>query len=212
MQKVQSRAERFSDPEENPPEALHRFVGLMKCDYGSCGETGTIAGNFLVEWYAGQDAEETSYQVLSLVPSPLPFPLGKKVPKAVEQTIREAAALFWPDHKAAVTRAREVIAAVLTDLGLPTLTANGKDMRLADRIGLFAKLDAGKWSEQAEIIEAAKWLANEGTHDAITRDDALDAFAMLETVIDDIYVRTRHDLLAKVKKINAAHKPPARSA
>jgi len=56
------------------------------------------------------------------------------------------------------------------------------------------------------MVEAAKWIGNEGAHQAVDRDDVLDAFEMLETVIEDIYVRTRHELLDKVRRTNAKHR------
>jgi hypothetical protein len=79
-----SRSERLEQdaPSANHNERLWRFVGLLKCDFRSCGETATVAGNHLTEWY--QDGSEDgitqeSYEVFSLVPSPLPF----KIPRSV---------------------------------------------------------------------------------------------------------------------------------
>jgi hypothetical protein len=130
------------------------------------------------------------------------------VPRPIELVIREASALFWVDHKAAANRSREAIETILTDHSVPTVGAKGAPIRLHRRIESFAALEDGKWAEQAEIIEAAKWIGNEGTHATIDRETALDAFEMLETVIDDIYVRTRHAVLAKVRSTNAKHRKP----
>lgn len=212
MKQIQSRSERLdqAEPDHYHDEKLDRFVALLKCDARSCGETATLAGNYLSHWINDGSEEghtDISYEVLSVIPSPLPFKIGKRVPKPIEDRIREAAALFWIDHKAAANRSREAIEAILTDLGVTSTTLKGKPMRLADRIDRFAELEGGKWSEQAEIIEAAKWIGNDGTHAVIDREDAIDAFVMLETVIDDIYVRTRHAVLDKVRATNAKHRP-----
>ena len=140
------------------------------------------------------------------MPAPLPFEVDQRIPKPIEHLVREAVALFWADHRAAASRVREVIEAVLTDLEIPTQDTKKGRLTLHRRIELFAKLENEKWKEQAEVIEAAKWIGNDGTHDTVTRDECLDAFEMLELVLDDIYVRTRHDLLARVRERNARHR------
>lgn len=141
------------------------------------------------------------------MPSPLPFLIGPKVPKPVDALIREAAALYWLDQAAAVSRVREAIEAILTDLGAPERSAGGKRLALHGRIAAFRTSAEGQWDEQADIIEAAKWIGNEGTHETVSRDAALDAFEMLETVIDDLYVRSRHVLLEKVRATNDRFRP-----
>jgi hypothetical protein len=206
MNEVASRKERLSDDDQY--EHLNRFIALLKCDYPSCGESATVAGDHhSIYINDGSDAgyDEHSYEVFSIVPSPLPFRLDKKIPVAIAKIVREAAALFWADHKAAANRSREVIEAVLTDLGIPETKPKGGWMALHKRIELFALLDNGKWAEQAEILEAAKWLGNEGTHATISREEAIDAFDMLEAVLNDIYVRQRDELLKKVKATNTKY-------
>lgn len=208
-----SRTERRSREDEryNHDERLDRFTGHMVCDHKSCGETATFVGDIhtLRLFNDGsEDHVDTSYRARSIVPAPLPFPIGPKVPKAAAALIREAAALYWLDQAAAVSRVREALGAILTDLGAPEFGANGKRLPLHQRIAAFRTLAAGRWGEQADIIEAAKWIGNEGTHDTVSRDAALDAFEMLETVIDDFYVRSRHALLEKVRATNDRFRTP----
>jgi hypothetical protein len=107
------------------------------------------------------------------------------------------------DPTAAASRLREAIEAVLTHRGISTHTAKGHKLSLHKRIELFRELDDGGWAEQADYIEAAKWLGNEGTHQTLGREDALDAFAMLEKVLDDLYVGEALSLKTKVVTTNA---------
>lgn len=212
---VQSRKERLdqSDPDHYHAETLDRFVGLLKCDDRLCGETATIAGNYYTHWVndGSEDGHrDISYEVLSVIPSPLPFKIEKAVPKPIEVIIREAACLFWLDHKAAANRSREAIEAILSHFGIAETRPKGSPLPLHERIDLFRKLDGGKWGEQADMIEAAKWIGNAGTHATIERDEALDAFDMLERVIDDIFVRSRHAFLDKVQATLAKHRPPTK--
>jgi hypothetical protein len=207
FQEVESRRERYDDG--NPDEKLKRFIALLKCDYRSCGETATVAGDHLTHWLNdGSDHGyiDEGYKIFSIVPSPLPFNLDIKVPPAIAAIVREAAALFWVDHKAAANRSREVIEAILTNLGVPATGPQGGKRPLHSRIEAFGKIENGKWLEQANVFEAAKWIGNEGTHATISRDDALDAFEMLEMVLDDIYVRARHSLLEKVQATNSKYR------
>jgi hypothetical protein len=208
-----SRAERRSREEEryNHNEQLDRLTGHLICDHKQCGETATFAGDIhtLRLFRDGpEDYIDTSYRARSILPAPLPFPIGPKVPKAVAALIREAAALYWLDQAAAVSRVREAIGAILTDLAAPEHSPTGKRLALHKRIAAFRTLADGRWDEQADIIEAAKWIGNEGTHETVSRDAALDAFEMLETVIDDLYVRSRHALLEKVRATNDRFRSP----
>lgn len=215
VQLIDSRAERIGmdDPSANHDDRVARFVAHLKCDAPACGETGTLAGNRNAFSYrvSGEDdgcQTDISYQVLSVIPSPLPFRISPKIPRPIELLIREAASLFWSDHKAAATRIREAVEAILTDVGAPEISPRGKALNLHQRIDRFRELEDGKWAEQADLIEAAKWIGNLGAHDTITRDDALDAFDMLETVLDDMFVRARHDILAKARATNTKHRKP----
>lgn len=195
----------------NHDEHLDRVTGHLICDHKPCGETATLAGDFYtlrIFRDGDEDYLDRSYRARSIIPSPLPFPVGPKVPKTVEALIREAAALYWMDPAAAVTRVREAIEAILSDRGTPELNAKGKRLRLHERIEQFRTVADGQWSEQADIIEAAKWIGNEGTHEAGSCEATLDAFEMLETALEDIYVRTRHTLLEKVRTTNARARQP----
>lgn len=211
---TESRAERIrmGDPSENHDDTVDRFVAHMKCDAPNCGETGTLAGNRnnFRFWVPQEDAyhSEVSFEVLSVIPSPLPFRIPPKVPRPIELKIREAATLFWTDQKAAASRVREAIEAILTDFGIPERNDKGGPIWLDTRIKLFRELDDGKWAEQADLIEAAKWIGNLGTHDTVTRDEALVAFEMLETVIEDVFVKARHNILAKARERNDKHRKP----
>lgn len=211
LHEMPSRNERLSrdDPSSNPDESLLRFTALLKCDLNPCGEVATVAGDHYTHWLPdGSDDgfNDEGFEVFSIIPSPLPFKITSKVPWPVERAVREAATLFWVDHRAAANRAREAIEAILTDLGIPTVGSKGRPLRLHDRIEDLRAFDGGKWIEQSDMIEAAKWIGNEGTHASVDREAVLDAFEMLETVIDDIYVHSRHAVLAKARSTNIEHR------
>ena len=211
LQTTTSRTERLErdDPHYNHHEFLDRFVALLKCDNPACEETGTIAGNRHQHWLPDGTEDgytDISYQVFSVVPSPLPFKLGSRVPQAVADRMREASALFWQDATAAANRAREAIGAILTDLGIETHSENKRRLNLHQRIEKLRARTDRTWGEQADLIEAIKWIGNEGTHETVSREEVLDAFELLETVIEDIYHRSRHELLARAQATNAKYR------
>ena len=78
-------------------------------------------------------------------------------------------------------------------------------MRREDRIKLFRGSDH-KWEEQVELFHAAKLIGNLATHETVTRDEVLDAFEMLEAVIEDVFVGTRRNILAKARERNHKHR------
>ncbi len=197
---------RLDDHEANRAEITERFTALMGCDF--CKEVATISGNRCEGHYGQEDGPDISYEVLSIIPAPIVIAMGNKVPTESRARITEASALLWVDPTAAASRLREAIEAVLTHQTIPTHTAKGKKFNLHERIELFRKIGGGKWADQANYIEAAKWLGNEGTHETITREEALDTFAMLEEVLDDLYVGERLKLKAKVEATLAKYQKP----
>ena len=89
---------------------------------------------------------------------------------------------------------------MLDNFGIPSKGANGHRLTLHSRIEDFAKTDA----ENGAILLAIKWLGNSGSHPGgLTRDDVLDAFDMIEYVLEDRFGTTKKDLMAKVAAVNA---------
>ena len=79
-----------------------------------------------------------------------------------------------------------------------------KLINLHDRIVEFEKKDPGI----AKKLLAIKWLGNEGSHaNTMTKNDVLDAYEILESVLDDLFVGYKKAVERKVFQINKIKKP-----
>jgi hypothetical protein len=101
------------------------------------------------------------------------------------------------------------VEALLTDKHIPTYSkpAKGKSRKplsLHDRIAVFRLKDA----ENAELLEAVKWLGNYGSHHMsnLKVEDVFIAADMLETVIARTY-DPQPSLAHTAKKINKKKGP-----
>ncbi|MCG2787057.1 MAG: DUF4145 domain-containing protein [Anaerolineae bacterium] len=62
--------------------------------------------------------------------------------------------------------------------------------------------------EIAQKLFAIKWLGNDGSHSAnMTKNDVLDAYEILEIILDDLFVGYRKLIDQKITLINERKKP-----
>jgi hypothetical protein len=193
-----------------PDWTLNRFAGFLQCSMPKCAEVAAISGSSPTELYEYQDEYEhyqkliSHFVVKSIDPTPFPIRLPAAIPDAVHEAIRVSASLIWLSAEASGNQIRQAVELMLDDIGAPSMTANGKRITLHDRIEEFAKSD----KENGEILLATKWLGNSGSHPGgLTRDNVLDAFEMLEHVLEGHYGTTKKDLMAKVAAVNAQKGP-----
>jgi len=60
----------------------------------------------------------------------------------------------------------------------------------------------------AERLHAIKWIGHEASHTGnLEKSDALDAFEILESVLDDLYTKADDRIESIVKQINRGRKP-----
>jgi hypothetical protein len=80
---------------------------------------------------------------------------------------------------------------------------------LHERIGIL-KLRA---ASVVDALLAIKWVGNAGSHlGQLTRDDVFDAFDILETVLDDLFVRNRATTQKLIRDINKRKGPRTKRA
>lgn len=215
--------ETFHQQETGPSKAAHslddwepdwitrRFAGIMKCSLAACEELVSICGTGhldLVEYhdqeYGWSRDDKDSFIVRTLHPAPIPIALPKKTPDPICDTITTASELIWTSAEATGNQLRQAVELFLDDVGIPATNAKGDRLSTHARIKKFEKQD----QENGEVLLATKWLGNSGSHPGgLTRDDVLDAFDMLEYVLENHYGTTKKSLLAKVAAINAQKGP-----
>lgn len=202
-----------SNHDENgwDPEWIeNRFAGLLRCDFGNCGEIVAIAGTaHIVETY-GYDEEDQQtqeyldyYTPLSLTPAPLPIRPPFDTPELVEGSLREAAGLLWQSAEGAANQIRQAVEHLMDAQGMAQALPP-KFISLDKRIAEFHAKDA----KNAELLLAVKWLGNSGSHaGGLTRNDVLDAFDLVELVLVNLYDSTTAKLIAKAQAINLQKGP-----
>lgn len=198
-------------PEWEPEWIEKRFAGFLKCSLPTCAEIASISGTTNLQLHEIQDDEHgwvqddrDLFKVRSIWPAPIPITYPERTPEPVEKAIATAASLIWVSAEAAGNHLRQAVELFLDDVGIIATDKNGKRLTTHRRIEKFEKKD----KENGEILLATKWLGNSGSHPGgLTRDDVLDAFDMLEYVLENQYGTTKKELLAKVAAINANKGP-----
>jgi hypothetical protein len=194
-----------------------RYSVILKCNNPDCLERVASCGRGFVreidEFSDNEDGSPAVYfeDVFApeyFYPSLKLFPLPSNCPKSVASKVIGSFNLFFADPPAAANYVRKAVDEILTEKGVPRYTTSNRGKRaritLHDRIVAF---EVNK-PDIAKKLFAIKWLGNEGSHaDTITKNDVLDAYEILEWVIDDLYVRYRESLEKKVSKINKNKKP-----
>lgn len=194
----------------DPDWIFNRFAGFLKCNMPGCAEIASISGNSPSDFFEYQDEHqhiqelESRFVVKSIDPSPIPIQLPDDISETLKEAICVASGLIWSSPEASGNMLRQAVEILLDDLKIPSSQTNGSRITLHDRIGEFSKKD----NENGQILLATKWLGNNSSHPGgLTRDDVLDAFDMIEYVLESLFGTTRKDLLAKVAAVNAQKGP-----
>lgn len=86
-------------------------------------------------------------------------------------------------------------------------TRKRRRLSLHRRIQIFGHKDA----ELASPMQAVRWLGNEGSHPgSLKKDDLLDAFEMVEHLIDEIFEKRRKTIQEIAKAVIRAKGPRRR--
>lgn len=172
-----------------------RFTALLRCNNPGCGHVVAVLGTVSFdENYATNPDGSWERDVLSFY-TPTAFweapPIIRTCPECpgeVVDQLHRSFALYWLDHGACANAIRAAVEAILTERNVPTTMVNrdGKEVRISlhGRIEKFAASD----SITAELLLVIKLLGNVGSHgDEVTKEDLLDAYDIVEHVIDTLY-------------------------
>jgi hypothetical protein len=144
------------------------------------------------------------------LPPPRIIEIPKDCPQNVRAELVAAFMLYWCHRAAAASRLRVAVELLLTHLGLKRFEIRSasrpgrRRLSLHERIELFRQ----KNSQLGNVVLAVKWLGNEGSHPgSLTKDDLLDAFEMMEHVLDEVFVRAKSPIPKIARQINRARAP-----
>jgi hypothetical protein len=195
-----------------PEWIQNRFVGFLECSMPVCKEIATVSGTSAVKHdQIGWDEwiNTKILKVESVHPAPMPISYPAKTPPAIISGLEKASMLIWSSPESAANHIRQSVEALMDDAGFSGKTPAGAIINLHSRIEAFQATDA----ENGDVLLATKWLGNSGSHvGGVGRNDVLDAFDMIEFVLENRYGTTKAELMAKVVAVNAAKGPVKPSA
>ena len=188
---------------------VFRYSVMLECNNEKCKENVASVGYGKIDDDSLYDHDmplSEEYFPKYFLPHLKIFPISSKCPDHVAREIKRSFKLFFAESPAAANYVCKAVDAILTDKGLKRYSTNKGRTRinLHDRIISFQK----KQSILAEKLFAIKWLGNEGSHtNKMTKNDVLDAYEILEVVIDELYIGYRILVDKKVAKINKGKNP-----
>lgn len=189
----------------------NRFVGLLRCSLPGCKELAAVSGSSSVDYYQvdwDEFVDSKIFKIAAITPAPVPIRLPEDTPLPIVEKIHMASSLIWSSPESAANQIRQAVELLMDDAGVKKVTDDGKPIFLHKRIEEFSATD----EENGQVLLATKWLGNTGSHAGeISRDDVLDAFDMIEFVLENRYGTAKAELLAKVAAVNAAKGPAPKS-
>jgi hypothetical protein len=183
-----------------------RFIGVLTCDRGNCGEVVTVSGDTtLVEDFD----EEIGWGLLTvlrpqaLFPAPPIIDRPKEMPVEVDRELIKSFQLFWIDLNACANRLRVSVERLLDHFQVPRETLSKKvnkseRLDLNGRISIFEKQDA----DTAKTLTALRMIGNLGSHgDNVSRKVLLDAYEVYEDCLFEVFGKRKQRLEAIRQKI-----------
>lgn len=183
------------------------FTAELRCARSQCREVAIAAGEMRVRCEPGpMDLDYVQEFRLRFTAPALPIvEVPQGCPEDVASRVAEAGVVIWADPSAAANRLRLTIEQILDQQGVPKYpdTPKGKDVPLKthNRIDLFRRDNPGV----AAILEAVKWIGNQGSHeDVLTQRDVLEGARLLEHALRALYDTSADEIARRVRTINEA--------
>jgi hypothetical protein len=188
------------------------FIAFMVCKGVLCGEVVAVSGDYRCDEHVQQvnDEEEQTfttynYRIYSMRPGPPLIEAPKKLNADAKRHLKKAFELFWTDSASCANRLRIVVEYLLDQFDIERDTAKGDPLNLASRIEKLTKTKP----DQADYLNALRWLGNAGSHDGIVDfDDLLSCFDMLEHAMIELFEGRDEKRRAEAKRIIAAKGRP----
>ncbi len=190
------------------------FFAQLQCSNPDCNEQAVVSGIAKGDYDVRENGEvgpDVFYEPKFILPAPPLFEIPYRCPAKVKDRIAEAFSLYWSDSSACVGRVRAAIELLMDELKVKRKSVNKKGemvrLNLDGRIRELSK-KGKKYKDFEDHLLAAKWLGNTGAHTfTVSRDDALDAFDILEFLLEELFNdRTRH--IARITKEVNKNKGP----
>ncbi len=196
----------------------YRFSGVLKCQNATCGDLVSVLGwgNLDHCRYYNQQTDEMEEEFKQIFfpeyfhPTIKIFSIPKGCPSKISDEILKSFSLFWSDIESCANKIRVVVEHLLTHLGVNRFIRDGK----LSPINLHQRIESLKdyKPELVDLFFAIKFIGNAGSHstDILTKEDVIDAFALLEKVLNEIFDDKDKTVKKIAKEINKRRGPRSR--
>lgn len=188
---------------------------FLKCSNNDCAEmvtntgTGSVESDQFYDEHGIPQQEWFDYfQAKYFQPCLRIFNIPEDAPYDVKTEIEQSFALFFCNSDSASNHVRIALENLLTHLKVKASEANnGKryPLSLHKRISLLPT----KYQQLKDLFLAVKWLGNAGSHSnkEVTMDDVMDAYEIMEVILDDVFKNKKDQVKKLAKAINKKKGP-----
>ena len=193
---------------------------MLKCPNSTCEEVVTSGGTGQLDWEGGHDFDGSPeqnwfsiYQPKFFMPHLKLFEIPPDTPDNVASELNESFGLFFQSSSSASNHVRVALENVLNDLKVARYTTNNGRRNFISLHNRIQSLPQ-KFDEIKELCLAVKWLGNAGSHSnhEVTMDDVLDAYELMQTVLDRLYNSKSKSIEKLAKAVNKKKGPVKRTA
>lgn len=131
---------------------------------------------------------------------------ASKTPDDVSISLGKASAVYFSSPSASCNNIRIAAEEILNSLGVPeSLVSNGSRLGFKQRIDLLP----AEHQKVVALFNALRWLGNHGSHpgDSIGKEQALQAFEIMELLLEELFSNRRRELLELALAINNSKGP-----
>jgi hypothetical protein len=155
---------------------------------------------------AGGTAWVEYFKPLCMYPMPDVLQIPQRCPKDVAKSLRSSFTLMWVDPQSSANHIRSALEELLDHLGVQhrKKRRDGKfaELSLHARIEIFSKTNPVSGAH----LMALKWIGNTGSHGGnVYTDEILDAYEVLEHVLQDIVEQRTKRVNELAKKMTRRH-------
>jgi hypothetical protein len=195
----------------------HVFCGILQCKNADCLELISISGQCLKDIVYGKELPDgqlvegrfSTYYPKYFYPNLKIFDLPENIPANVSKQINLSFSNYFDDLSSCANRIRNAIELILDDLK----AAKWKRAK-SGKIHIFKVLHrriehyGSKNKNIANHLLALKIIGNEGSHiGGLKSDDILDAYEILEQLIEFAYIKKTKRIAELAKEIVVLNKP-----
>lgn len=188
-----------------------KFSGLLTCDL--CKDVVAVCGTSFPDHDNDEEGSPTQYYKRFnpeyFSPSLIIFKLKPEYPKKVNETLVKSFSLFFVDNESCGNKIRISVEELLNVLEIKReseVLDKPKKIILHKRIEQYKKTNPFV----GELMLSIKWIGNFGSHDSLSRSDLLDAYEMLQAILDNVFDNQENKLMKLAKKINDNKRPASK--